>query len=378
MKRERAAIYCRLSEEDKGKGSAENDSNSIQNQRALLTEYAHSHGWEIYEIYIDDDYSGADRSRPAFKRMLHAAEEKRFDIILCKTQSRFSRELEVVERYINRLLPQWGIRFLSLVDNADSANEDNLLLRQINGIMDEHYLAELSKNIRSVLTHRRKNGFHIGSFALYGYRKNPDRRGHLLIDEEAAAVVREVFTLFSQGYGKTAIARMLNERGIPNPTEYKRLQGIRYRQPKGKGSTLWKYFAISNMLTNEIYIGNMVQGKYGSVSYKTKQNKPRPKEEWIRTEGTSRLSNRNYGSACRKCLPKRQSPFHPEQSGCLRARRAVRSAATRCVPRKPRGNIICNAPIITFPRRAARGHLFLWSGWSGWFCRNCRRFPMPI
>ena len=231
MKRERAAIYCRLSEEDKGKGSAENDSNSIQNQRALLTEYAHSHGWEIYEIYIDDDYSGADRSRPAFKRMLHAAEEKRFDIILCKTQSRFSRELEVVERYINRLFPQWGIRFLSLVDNADSANEDNLLLRQINGIMDEHYLAELSKNIRSVLTHRRKNGFHIGSFALYGYRKNPDRRGHLLIDEEAAAVVREVFTLFSQGYGKTAIARMLNERGIPNPTEYKRLQGIRYRQP---------------------------------------------------------------------------------------------------------------------------------------------------
>ena len=227
MKRERAAIYCRLSEEDKGKGSTENDSNSIQNQRALLTEYAHSHGWEIYEIYIDDDYSGADRSRPAFKRMLHAAEEKRFDIILCKTQSRFSRELEVVERYINRLFPQWGIRFLSLVDNADSANEDNLLLRQINGIMDEHYLAELSKNIRSVLTHRRKNGFHIGSFALYGYRKNPDRRGHLLIDEEAAAVVREVFTLFSQGYGKTAIARMLNERGIPNPTEYKRLQGIR-------------------------------------------------------------------------------------------------------------------------------------------------------
>ena len=322
MKRERAAIYCRLSEEDKGKGSAENDSNSIQNQRALLTEYAHFHGWEIYEIYIDDDYSGADRSRPAFKRMLHAAEEKRFDIILCKTQSRFSRELEVVERYINRLLPQWGIRFLSLVDNADSANEDNLLLRQINGIMDEHYLAELSKNIRSVLTHRRKNGFHIGSFALYGYKKNPDRRGHLLIDEEAAAVVREVFTLFSQGYGKTAIARMLNERGIPNPTEYKRLQGIRYRQPKGKGSTLWKYFAISNMLTNEIYIGNMVQGKYGSVSYKTKQNKPRPKEEWIRTEGTHEpIIEQELWERVQKMLAERAKPF-PSGAIGLFARKA--------------------------------------------------------
>ena len=142
--------------------------------------------------------------------------------------------------------------------------------------MNEWYLEDMSENIKSVLTDRRKNGHHIGAFALYGYKKDPDVKGHLIIDEEAAAVVREVFTLFSQGYGKTAIARMLNDRGIPNPTEYKRLHGLRYQQPKTRNSTLWKYFAISDMLTNEIYIGNMVQGKYGSVSYKTKQNKPRP------------------------------------------------------------------------------------------------------
>lgn len=380
MKRERAAIYCRLSEEDKGKGSAENDSNSIQNQRALLTEYAHSHGWEIYEIYIDDDYSGADRSRPAFKRMLHAAEEKRFDIILCKTQSRFSRELEVVERYINRLFPQWGIRFLSLVDNADSANEDNLLLRQINGIMDEHYLAELSKNIRSVLTHRRKNGFHIGSFALYGYKKNPDRRGHLLIDEEAAAVVREVFTLFSQGYGKTAIARMLNERGIPNPTEYKRLQGIRYRQPKGKGSTLWKYFAISNMLTNEIYIGNMVQGKYGSISYKTKQNKPRPKEEWIRTEGTHEpIIEQELWERVQKMLAERAKPFPIRNNRAVCAEGALCGMWLHAAFLENQGEILSAMPQSShFQGELPGGRLFLWSGWSGWFCRNYIRFPMPI
>ena len=322
MKNETVAIYCRLSEEDKNKAFAADDSNSIQNQRTLLTEYAHSCGWEIYEVYIDDDYSGTNRSRPAFNRMLQAAEEKKFDIILCKTQSRFSRELEVVERYINRLFPEWGIRFLSLVDNADSANADNLLLRQINGIMDEHYLAELSKNIRSVLTHRRKNGFHIGSFALYGYKKDPDQKGHLLIDEEAAAVVREVFTLFSQGYGKTAIARMLNERGIPNPTEYKRLQGICYRQPKSKNSTLWKYFAISHMLTNEIYIGNMVQGKYGSTSYKTKRNKPRPKEEWIRTEGTHEpIIEKELWERVQKMLAEKAKPFQVGTIG-LFARKA--------------------------------------------------------
>ena len=356
MKRERAAIYCRLSEEDKGKGSAENDSNSIQNQRALLTEYAHSHGWEIYEIYIDDDYSGADRSRPAFKRMLHAAEEKRFDIILCKTQSRFSRELEVVERYINRLLPQWGIRFLSLVDNADSANEDNLLLRQINGIMDEHYLAELSKNIRSVLTHRRKSGFHIGSFALYGYKKNPDRRGHLLIDEEAAAVVREVFTLFSQGYGKTSIARMLNERGIPNPTEYKRLQGIRYRQPKGKGSTLWKYFAISNMLTNEIYIGNMVQGKYGSISYKTKQNKPRPKEEWIRTEGTHEpIIEQELWERVQKMLAERAKPFPSGTIGLFARKARCAECGYTLRSSKTKGKYYLQCPNHHISKESCRG-----------------------
>ena len=104
----------------------------------------------------------------------------------------------------------------------------------------------MSDNIRSVLTNRRVNGLHIGAFALYGYRKDPDRKGHLLIDEEAAAVVREVFNLFAQGYGKTSIARILNTRGIPNPTEYKRQHGLRYKQAVSKNSTLWKYFAIAD------------------------------------------------------------------------------------------------------------------------------------
>ncbi len=283
---EKVAIYCRLSEEDRNKKIETDDSNSIQNQKAMLLEYSATHDWEVYDIYSDDNYTGSDRTRPEFNRLLEDARDHKFDIILCKSQSRFTRELELVERYINGLFPLWGIRFVSLVDNADTANKGNKKSRQINGLVNEWYLEDMSENIRAVLTNRRKNGFHIGAFALYGYKKDPDRKGHLIIDEEAAAVVREVFTLFSQGYGKTAIARMLNDRGVPNPTEYKRLHGLRYQQPKRKNSTLWKYSAISDMLTNEIYIGNMVQGKYGSISYKTKQNKPRPKEDWYRVEGT--------------------------------------------------------------------------------------------
>lgn len=282
----KVAIYCRLSEEDRNKQFETDDSNSIQNQKSMLLQYATEQGWELYNIYSDDDYTGADRHRPEFNRLLEDAEHRKFDIILCKTQSRFTRELELVEKYIHGLFPIWGIRFISIVDNADTANKGNKKSRQINGLVNEWYLEDMSENIRSVLTNRRVNGFHIGAFALYGYRKDPNQKGHLIIDEEAAAVVREVFTLFSQGYGKTAIARMLNDQGIPNPTEYKRLHGLRYQQPKTKNSTLWKYFAIADMLINEIYIGNMVQGKYGSVSYKTKQNKPRPKDEWYVVKGT--------------------------------------------------------------------------------------------
>lgn len=306
----KVAIYCRLSEEDRNKQFETDDSNSIQNQKAMLLQYAMEQGWELYNIYSDDDYAGSDRRRPEFNRLLKDAEQHKFDIILCKTQSRFTRELELVEKYIHGLFPIWGIRFISIVDNADTANKGNKKSRQINGLVNEWYLEDMSENIRSVLTNRRENGFHIGAFALYGYKKDPDQKGHLIIDEEAAAVVREVFTLFSQGYGKTAIARMLNDRGIPNPTEYKRLHGLRYQQPKTKNSTLWKYFAISDMLINEIYIGNMVQGKYGSVSYKTKQNKPRPKEQWYRVEGTHEpIIDRELWDRVQALIEQRAKPF---------------------------------------------------------------------
>ena len=282
----KAAIYCRLSEEDRDKLHKTDDSGSIQNQKTMLIQYAMDHEWEVFDIYSDDDYAGADRNRPEFNRLLDDAKAHKFDIVLCKTQSRFTRELEMVEKYIHGLFPKWGIRFVSIVDNADTANKGNKKSRQINGLVNEWYLEDMSENIKSVLTSRRENGFHIGAFALYGYKKDPQQKGHLIIDEPAAAIVREVFTLYANGTGKTAIARLLNARGIPNPTEYKRQQGLRYQQPKRKEATLWKYFAIGNMLGNEIYIGNLIQGRYGSIDYKTKENRPRPKELWIRADNT--------------------------------------------------------------------------------------------
>nr|WP_315025205.1 recombinase family protein [uncultured Aminipila sp.] len=306
----KVAIYCRLSEEDRNKHTENDDSESIQNQKSMLVQHAVEQNWEIYRIYSDDDYTGADRTRPEFRKLLFDAEQHKFDIVLCKTQSRFTRELELVEKYIHGLFPVWGIRFVSIVDNADTQNKGNKKSRQINGLVNEWYLEDMSDNIKSVLIDKRKKGIHIGAFALYGYKKNPEQKGKLIIDEEAAEVVREVFILFSQGYGKSAIARILNDRDIPNPTEYKRLKGLRYKQPESKNSTLWKYYAIADMLVNEIYIGNMVQGKYGSVSYKSKKNKPRPKEEWYVVEGTHEpIIDRELWNKVQDIINQKVKPF---------------------------------------------------------------------
>lgn len=282
----KVAIYCRLSEEDRNKENEEDDSTSIQNQKLMLTDYSIRHGWNIQGVYSDDDYTGADRNRPNFKKILKLAENKEIDIILCKSQSRFTRELELVEKYINGLFLEWGIRFIGLVDNADTSVKGNKKSRQINGLVNEWYLEDLSDNIKTVLKTKREKGLYTGGLALYGYLKDPDQKGHLIIDPVASVVVREVFSLYNQGYGKTAIARILNNRGIPNPTQYKIEQGITYKTPKNKLGTLWKYSAIQSMLSNEMYIGNMVQGRYGSISYKSKKNKPKPKKEWVIVEGT--------------------------------------------------------------------------------------------
>lgn len=280
----RAAIYCRLSDEDRDKQTKEIDSESIKNQKALLLKHIVDRNWEHIDTYSDDDFNGSNRNRPEWNRLLADAEKGKFDVILCKSQARFTRELEMVEKYIHGLFPQWGIRFIGIADNADTDNKGNKKSRQINGLMNEWHLEDLSSNIREAFNIKRQNGLYIGSFPLFGYQKDPNIKGHLIIDEVAADVVREVFRLYAGGMGKSAIARHLNDKGIPNPTEYKRLKGDNYKTPKHKIGTLWKYFAISDMLVNEMYIGHMVQGRYGSISYKSGINKPRPKDQWYRKE----------------------------------------------------------------------------------------------
>lgn len=307
----KVAIYCRLSEEDRNKKHKDDDSGSIQNQKLMLTEYAFNQHWQIYDIYSDDDYAGSDRNRPEFNRMIKDAMDKKFDIVLCKTQSRFTRELEVVELYIHNLFPQLGIRFVSIVDNIDTNIAGNKKTRQINGLINEWYLEDMSDSIKAALQARMKAGFFIGSFAPYGYKKDPNHKGHLIPDENTAYVVKEIFKLYNSGIGRTQIARILNERGIPSPAEYYKIEGIKKCGTGKSRVTFWKYFTVSHILENEVYIGNLIQGQYYKPTYKVAHSVPAPKEKWIRVEHTHEpLISQDDWNITRKLWKQRSKPCY--------------------------------------------------------------------
>lgn len=272
------AIYCRLSKEDTEKRGAESE--SIQNQKALLLDYAHKEGWQIHKIYIDEDYSGIDSHRPQFLRLLQDAQKKCFDVVLCKSQSRFTRDMELVEHYIHHKFVLWGIRFVTVVDNADSNIKGNKKARQINGLINEWYLEDLSDNIRAVLDHKRRSGQYIASFPLYGYEKDPDDHHQLLVDEEAAAIVKKIYALYLAGNGQKRIAELLNQESIANPSRYKRRKGIATGIDDGGG--LWNKNTVGRILKNEMYMGTLVQGIKRKLSYKSHRSICPPSQEWIR------------------------------------------------------------------------------------------------
>ena len=253
----------------------------------MLLRYAAEHGYTVQEVYIDEDYSGADRRRPAFNQMLAAAERREFDMILAKTQSRFTRDMELVEKYLHGKFAEWGIRFIAVVDHVDTQDRAGKKARQINGLINEWYLEDLSDNVRSVLTHKRWQGDYIATFALYGYRKDPDDHSRLLIDEAAAAVVRDIFNWFIAGTSVLGIAKRLNEQGVPNPSAYKRQQGMNYRHPaSGTLDGLWPDSSVRRILRNPLYTGTMVQGKNRTKSYKLHVSEAVPEEDWITVEQT--------------------------------------------------------------------------------------------
>ncbi|QIB69752.1 recombinase family protein [Aminipila butyrica] len=283
----RVAIYCRLSDEDRMKATDNQDSESIQNQKNLLMEYALEHGWEIYKLYSDDDWSGLDNERPEWNAMIADAQDKQFNIVLCKSQARFTRDMEMVEKYLHTLFPIWGIRFVGFADNADTENKGNKKSRQINGLVNEWYCEDISENIKVIFDKKRRDGHYIGGLGPYGLMKDPEQKGKLIIDPEAAVIVKRIFQLYLDGYGTYKIAKLFNDEGIPNPTKYKVLHGFKWKKDtQAAQAGLWNAVTVRRILKNEMYLGIMVQGVHKKVSYKSKKCVPMPKEDWFMVEGT--------------------------------------------------------------------------------------------
>lgn len=284
MNKLRTAIYLRLSQEDKDKT---NESESIKNQRNMLIDYINKNPeFILTEEYCDEDLSGAGTYRPAFEKLINDCKNNKIDIVLCKSQSRFSRDMEIVEKYINNKFKEWNIRFIGLSDNADTNNTGNKKSRQINSLVNEWYLEDVSNNIRSAFNSKMKQGEYISPFASYGYELSPNDNNKLVIDPIASETVKEIYNLYLKGLGYNTIAKYLNDKNIPSPSLYKYKKGIKLNviSNKPREEIKWNTNTIKRILTNELYIGHLIQGKRTTVSYKNHKIINKPKSEWIKKE----------------------------------------------------------------------------------------------
>lgn len=285
----KAAIYCRLSKEDIDKVSKAQESESIVNQTMMLLDFAKKKDFELYDIYKDEDYSGLYDDRPGFERLIKDAEAGKFDVVIAKSQSRLTRNMEHLERYLHHDFPLWGIRFIGMVDNVDTDVKGNKKARQINGLINEWYCEDLSESIKASYRIKQKSGQFLGSSTPYGYVKDPLDKHLLVPDPYAAEIVNRIFHMYLSGIGKAKIGQILSDEGVLVPTEYKRqVLKINYHNAMQKygADCKWSFQTINGILCNEVYIGNLIQNKCCKKSYKDKAKKRVPPEEWIRVENT--------------------------------------------------------------------------------------------
>lgn len=281
--------YLRLSKEDGDVvGSETLQSNSIENQKEYIEDYIHSKPeFEIVDFYIDDGYSGVNFDRPDFQRMLQDIKDKKINCVIVKDLSRLGRNYIEVGKYIERFFPLLGVRFIAINDNFDSTDDttaSNNIIIPFKNLINDAYCRDISIKIRSHLEVKRKRGEFIGAFAVYGYMRGKDKN-KLIVDPYAAEIVKEIFGMKMDGMSQQAIADELNSLGILSPAEYKKEQGSGYKtvfQTHSKAK--WTAMAVMRILTNEIYVGTLIQGKESTPNYKVKVREKKPREEWIRVE----------------------------------------------------------------------------------------------
>lgn len=274
-----AAIYCRLSKDDEQCG----DSVSIETQKMMLTKYCLEQNFEIFDIYVDDGYSGLNFNRPSFNRLLQDLEAGKFDILITKDLSRLGRDYIQTGYYIDIYFATKHIRYIAVNDGIDTLYDNNDIA-PFKNILNDMYAKDLSRKIKSAKHQRALNGLFISAQAPYGYRVDPDNKNHLIIDREVAQTVKHIFELAYEGYNYSEISRMLEKLQVLPPSVHKVMTGdTRFVKHVAKQEQLykWPYQTVKAILTNPIYVGDMVNHKVEVVNYKTKEHVRIPLEDQI-------------------------------------------------------------------------------------------------
>ncbi|MFS6251965.1 recombinase family protein [Streptococcus agalactiae] len=280
-----AVMYLRLSKEDGEKV----ESNSISNQREIINSYVKRNQITMVKEYVDDGYSGANFDRPNFKEMIKDAYDKKFDTIIVKDLSRFGRDYIEAGKFIQRIFPENGIRFISVNDNYDSKSadmNDTHLILPIKNFINDSYCRDISNKVKSSQKIKREKGDFISAFAPYGYKKSDENKNKLVVDEQAAPNIKNIFDMKLLGYSSKAIADELNHLGVLTPRKYKESQGFKCNGFQNIKGGNWSAKAVNRIIENEVYIGNTLQGKSITLNYKNKKQIGKDKEEWIRVEDT--------------------------------------------------------------------------------------------
>lgn len=290
FRRWRMGAYIRLSKEDLKKiKQGRDDSNSVVNQRGVLMAFYEQNieEFESIEFYIDDGHTGTDADREDFQRLLSDVMSGKINCVVVKDLSRFARNYSDAGSLIDNLFVQLNVRFISLGDDVDSYKRPDSVSDikvPITNVINDNYCFQTSKKIRQVFEYKRRDGQYIGSFAPYGYVKAPEDKHKLVVDPDAAEVVKLIFSLYLKGTSKRAIALYLNEHDIPSPSAYRQAKGL----PAGRGSadSLWGAGVVNTLLTNGIYTGDLIQGRRRVKSYKVHDIEAVPEEEWVRVPNT--------------------------------------------------------------------------------------------
>lgn len=289
----RVGFYIRLSREDK---RGKDESESITNQRLILTDFLEQQDDDdeyIYvDEYVDDGVSGTtDEERENFQRLLADIQKGKINCVIVKNLARSFRNNGDQSYYLGDWFPRNNVRFISLYQQPidtykDPQNAQNIAV-PVQGVLNEEHARGTSESVRRTFDKKREKGLHIGSFAAYGYLKDPEDKNALIIDEEAAEHVRSIFTWFLEGMSKNAIVRKLNDSGILCPAAYKQSKGMKYKNPNAAGGNpLWCAVSVGNILKNRLYVGDMVQGRYRMKSYKIHVQETVPEDEWFIVENT--------------------------------------------------------------------------------------------